>query len=184
LAQFLTTIQKESRKKNYRKLRKCTSMKKFSNELNQIIELYNTLNFSNEDDLLSEIKNKNTCENILAIVQTILNKEPHHFDALLWRIRINNSPDFNNTSAIQDDCNYILNTSTDITSRLQAYDWLIYIYLEKLSLSDIAIETLHDKLSEVAGIKDNCTLQDQAFGDTWLLSFRKKEMNPKRSNIT
>jgi hypothetical protein len=142
-------------------------MKKFSNELNQIIELYNRLDFSHEDDLLSEIKNKNTCENILAIVQTILSKEPDHFDALLWRIRINNSPDFNNTSAIQDDCNFILNTSTDIISRLQAYDWLIYIYLEKLSLNDIAIETLHDKLTEVAGIKDNCALQDQAFGDTY-----------------
>ena len=142
-------------------------MKKFSNELNHIIELYNTLDFSNEDDLLSSIENKNTCENILAIIQSILNKEPNHSEALLWRIRINNNPVFNNTSAIQDDCSLILNTSSDITGRLQAYDWLIFIYLEKLSLNDLAIETLHDKLIDIGCIKDNCSLQDHAFGDTY-----------------
>ena len=142
-------------------------MKKFSNELNHIIELYQTLDFSKEDDLLSAIENKNTYENILAIVQTILSKEPHHFEALLWRIRINNSPVFNNISAIQSDCSLILNTSSDVTARLQAYDWLIYVYLEKLSLNDIAIETLQDKLVDVAGIKDDCALQDQAFGDVY-----------------
>ena len=47
----------------------------FSNELNHIKELYNTLDFSNEDDLLSSIENKDTCENILTIVQFILNKK-------------------------------------------------------------------------------------------------------------
>ena len=142
-------------------------MNKFSDELNHIIALYNTLDFSKEDDLLSAIENKNTCENILTIVQSILSKEPHHFEALLWRIRVNNSPVFSNTSAIQDDCSLILNTSSDIISRLQAYDWLIYIYLEKLSLNDIAIETLQDKLIDVGGIKDNRALQDQTFGDTY-----------------
>lgn len=60
-------------------------MKKFSNELNHIIELYNTLDFSNEYDLLSSIENKNTGGNILEIVQTILNKEPNHSEALLGR---------------------------------------------------------------------------------------------------
>lgn len=142
-------------------------MNKFSDELNHIIALYNTLDFSKEDDLLSAIENKNTCESILTIVQTILSKEPHHFEALLWRIRVNNSPVFSNTSAIQDDCSLILNTSSDIISRLQAYDWLIYIYLEKLSLNDVAIETLQDKLIDVGGIKDNRALQDQTFGDTY-----------------
>lgn len=48
----------------------------FSNELNHITELYNTLDFSNEDDLLLSIENKNTCENILTTVQFILNKDP------------------------------------------------------------------------------------------------------------
>lgn len=142
-------------------------MNTFSDELNQITDLYNTLDFSKEDDFLSAIKNKNICENILAIVENILSKQPHHFEALLWRIRINNSPDFSNTSAIQDDCSLILNTSTDITSRLQAYDWLIYIYLEKLSLNDMAIETLEDKLIDVGNLKDNRALQDQTFGDTY-----------------
>ncbi|KQW99244.1 lipopolysaccharide assembly protein LapB [Flavobacterium sp. Root420] len=142
-------------------------MKKFSNELNHIIELYDTLDFSNEDDLLSSIENKNTCENILEIIQTILDKEPNHPEALLWRIRINNSPVLNNISAIQDDCSLILNTSSDITGRLQAYDWLIFIYLEKLSLNDLAIETLQDKLIDIGCIKDNCSLQDHAFGDTY-----------------
>src|SRR5215216_2494454 len=116
-------------------------MKKFSNQLNHIIELYQSLDFSNEDDLLSSIENKNTCENILGIIQSILDKEPNHPEALLWRIRINNSPFLNNISAIQDDCTLILNASSDINGRLQAYDWLIFIYLEKLSLGDMAIET-------------------------------------------
>ncbi|SMC61257.1 tetratricopeptide repeat protein [Pedobacter nyackensis] len=142
-------------------------MKKFSNELNHIIELYNTLDFSNEDDLLSAIENKNTCEKILTIVQTILSKEPHHFDALLWRIRIKNSPVFNDVLGIQDDCSLILNTSSDIAGRLQAYDWLIYVYLEKLSLNDLAIGALQDKLIDVAGIQNNRPLQDQAFGETY-----------------
>jgi len=142
-------------------------MSNFSNELNHIIELYDTLDFSNEDDLLIGLENKNTCENILTIVETILNKEPNHLEALLWRIRINSNPVFNNVSAIQDDCSLILNTSNDITGRLQAYDWLIYIYLEKLSLNDLAIETLQDKLADVAGIKDNYALQDQALGDVY-----------------
>jgi hypothetical protein len=142
-------------------------MKKFSNELNHIIELYNTLDFSNDDDLLSSIENKNTCENILEIVQTILNKEPNHPEALLWRIRINNIPVFNNISAIQDDCSIILNTSSDVTDRLQAHDWLIFIYLEKLSLNDLAIEALQDKLMDIDSIKDNPSLRDNAFGDTY-----------------
>ena len=142
-------------------------MSNFSNELNHIIELYDTLDFSNEDDLLIGLENKNICENILTIVETILNKEPNHLEALLWRIRINSNPVFNNVSAIQDDCSLILNTSNDITGRLQAYDWLIYIYLEKLSLNDLAIETLQDKLADVAGIKDNYALQDQALGDVY-----------------
>lgn len=130
-------------------------MKKFSNEINHITELYNTLDFSNEDDLLLSIENKKTCENILIIVQTILNKEPHHSEALLWRIRINNLPVFNNISDIQDDCNLILNASSDINDKLQAHDWLIYIYMEKLSLNDLAIETLQDKLIDISVIKDN-----------------------------
>ncbi|MBF4486305.1 tetratricopeptide repeat protein [Flavobacterium sp. CSZ] len=142
-------------------------MKKFSNEINHITELYNTLDFSNEDDLLLSIENKKTCENILIIVQTILNKEPHHSEALLWRIRINNLPVFNNISDIQDDCNLILNASSDINDKLQAHDWLIYIYMEKLSLNDLAIETLQDKLIDISVIKDNYPLQDQAFGDTY-----------------
>ncbi|TEB42274.1 hypothetical protein D0809_20445 [Flavobacterium circumlabens] len=53
----------------------CLSMN-FSNELNHITELYNTLDFSNEGDLLLSIENKNTCENILTTVQFILNKDP------------------------------------------------------------------------------------------------------------
>lgn len=142
-------------------------MKKFSNQLNHIIELYQSLDFSNEDDLLSSIENKNTCENILAVIQSILDKEPNHPEALLWRIRINNSPFLNNISAIQDDCTLILNASSDINGRLQAYDWLIFIYLEKLSLGDMAIETLQDKLIDIGCIKDDRSLQDHAFGDTY-----------------
>lgn len=142
-------------------------MENFTDELDQISSLYHTLDFANDDDLLSEIRNKNTCENILAIVQSILNTEPTHAIALLWRMQINGTPIFDNTAAIQEDCNLILSTSEDITSKLKAYDWLVYVYAEKLLLTDLAIETLQNKLIDVAKTKDNRSLQDQVFGDTY-----------------
>lgn len=142
-------------------------MDKFANELDQIVVLYHTLDFSNDNNVLSEITNKNTCENILAIVQSILKIEPTHAIALLWKVQINGTPIYEDTSSIQEDCNLIINTSSDTTSKLKAYDWLVYIYEEKLSLTELAIETLQNKLIDVANIKDDRSLQDQLFGDNY-----------------
>ncbi|WP_267740677.1 hypothetical protein [Myroides injenensis] len=160
-------------------------MEQKGNKLDQIKELYDQLKFSEEIANIKEDervavynKNQELSENILSLIEDILKEDELNKDALFWKIKLYNGPYFDDVSVMLSVAEEIIDKcKSDKKSVLSAYDWLAWIYDNKLELKEKAIEILHDKLIEVSLIEDDYSLKDREFGETYyLLAFIYKAL--------
>ncbi|MTG98969.1 hypothetical protein NWE55_02805 [Myroides albus] len=155
------------------------------NRLDDVKALYDQLKFTEEineakEEDRVEIYNKNQelSEHIVNILEEVLNEEPLDKDALFWKIKIYNGPHFEDTSLMLSICEEIVEKlKEDKKAVMSAYDWMAWIYDNKLELKEKAIEVLHDKLIEVSLIEDDYSLRDREFGETYyMIAFLYREL--------
>ncbi|MDM1354282.1 tetratricopeptide repeat protein [Myroides marinus] len=145
--------------------------------IDEIKELYDQLVMGDElnnadEEKKIELYNKNQdlSEQILSIIEEVLREDATNKDALFWKIRIYNGPYY-------DDVSVMMSTAQEVIDKLQedkkavfsAFDWLSWIYENKLELKEKAIEILHDKLIEVSLLKEDFSLKDKEFGETYYM---------------
>lgn len=153
--------------------------------LDEIKELYDKLttgddlsNANEEEKVLLYTKNQDLSEQILSIVEELLRENPLDVEALFWKIRIYNGPYYEDVSIMMSTAQEIIdNVQNDKKSVFAAFDWLAWIYENKLELKEKAIEILHDKLIEISLLKEEYSLQDREFGETYYrIAFLYREM--------
>lgn len=160
-------------------------MSKKDIRLDEIKELYDQLttgddlsNANEEDKILLYTKNQDLSEQILSIIEELLREKPLHDEALFWKIRIYNGPHYDDVSIMMSTAQEIIdNLGEDKKSVFSAFDWLAWIYENKLELKEKAIEILHDKLIEISLLKGEYSLQDREFGETYYrIAFLYREL--------
>lgn len=160
-------------------------MEQKESRLDEIKVLYDQLKFSEEIANIKEDervavynKNQELSENILSLIEDILKEDELNKDALFWKIKLYNGPHYEDVSVMLSVAEEIIDKcKADKKAVLSAYDWLAWIYDNKLELKEKAIEVLHDKLIEVSLIEDDYSLKDREFGETYyLLAFIYKAL--------
>ncbi len=153
--------------------------------LDEIKELYDQLtigddlsNANEEEKVLLYTKNQDLSEQILSIIEELLRENPLNEEALFWKIRIYNGPYYEDVSIMMSTAQEIIdNLQEDKKSIFNAFDWLAWIYESKLELKEKAIEVLHDKLIEISLLKEEYSLQDREFGETYYrIAYLYREM--------
>ncbi|EKB05025.1 hypothetical protein HMPREF9711_01488 [Myroides odoratimimus CCUG 3837] len=152
-------------------------MEQKDKRLDEIKELYDQLvmgddlsNANEEQKIELYHKNQEVSEQILSIIEEILREDALDKDALFWKIRIYNGPYYDDVSVMMSTAQEIIDKlPTDKKSVFSAFDWLSWIYETKLELKEKAIEVLHDKLIEISLLKDDYSLQDKEFGETYYM---------------
>lgn len=134
---------------------------------------------ANEDEKgIFYAQNQSLSEQILSIVEELLREDPLNVEALFWKISIHNGPYYDDVSVILSTAQEIIdNLPNDKEAVLSAYDLIAWSYEHKLELKEKAIEVLHDKLIEISKLKDNYSLQDKEFGNTYYkIAFLYREL--------
>lgn len=161
--------------------------------IDEIKELYDQLvigdklsNLDEEEKITVYTKNKELSEQILSIIEEVLREDPIDKDALLWKIRIYNGPYYDDVSVMMSTAQEIVDKlSDDKKSVFSAFDWLSWIYENKLELKEKAIEVLHDKLIEISMLKDDYSLQDREFGETYyMIAYLYRELEDYSTAIS
>lgn len=145
--------------------------------IDEIKELYDQLvtgdklsNINEEEKVDIYNKNQDLSEQILSIIEEMLREEPLNKDALFWKIRIYNGPHYEDVSVMMSTAEEIIEKlADDKKSVFSAFDWLAWIYETKLELKEKAIEILHDKLIEISLLKEEFSLKDREFGETYYM---------------
>ncbi|WP_121965836.1 hypothetical protein [Myroides sp. N17-2] len=145
--------------------------------IDEIKELYDQLvtgdklsNVNEEEKVDIYNKNQDLSEQILSIIEEMLREEPLNKDALFWKIRIYNGPHYEDVSVMMSTAEEIIEKlADDKKSVFSAFDWLAWIYETKLELKEKAIEILHDKLIEISLLKEEFSLKDREFGETYYM---------------
>jgi len=161
--------------------------------IDEIKELYDQLVMGDELNNADEekkvglySKNQDLSEQILSIIEEILRGDATNKDALFWKIRIHNGPHY-------EDVSVMMSTAQEIIDKLQedkkavfsAFDWLAWIYENKLELKEKAIEILHDKLIEISLLKTDFSLKDREFGETYyMIAYLYRELEDYSTAIS
>lgn len=143
-------------------------------KLEEVKNLYNQLQFIEEDSPVSEAEkalifsqNQTLSEQILLAIDEVLSEDSKQLEALFWKVKIFNGPYFNDVSIMLATTEQILEWTLDREQKVEAYDWKAWIYSEKLEMKERAIEALEDKLIEISQIQNKRSFQDTEFGDTY-----------------
>lgn len=143
--------------------------------LEEIKELYDQLvigdsllDADDDEKAVFYAKNQSLSEQVLSIIEELLRENALNVEALFWKISIHNGPYYDDVSVILSTAQEIIDKVPDDKEAVfSAYDLIAWSYEHKLELKEKAIEVLHDKLIEISKLKDDYSLQDKEFGDTY-----------------
>ena len=116
-------------------------------QLEKIIDSFQFPNSETNEKKTIEInsKNKEIGTKALVLIDQILEENSNSIFALTERLKINNWV-FENTSAIIADAEYIIQNESFESEKMIGYNWLFWIYSEKLAIKDKAKEILEDQI--------------------------------------
>lgn len=153
--------------------------------LEQIRDLYNQMDFdlistSSEQDknLQGYEKNKQLSQEIIGLIQQVLQRDAYNKEALFWKIKIYDGPVLYDSSIMLETADFIIeHLKEDLEAVLQGYHYQAWIYEYKLHLPHKAIQSLEDRLIVLSLAKDNFSLIDHKFAETYyMLALLYKDM--------
>ena len=134
-------------------------------QLEKMIDSFQFPNSETDEKNAIEIntKNKEIATKALSLIDQILEENPNSIFALTERLKINNWV-FENTSAIISDAEYIIQNKNFESDKMIGYNWLFWVYSEKLAMNDKAKEVLQDQILDCYSIFKKRYELDQNLG--------------------
>ncbi|MHC5310215.1 tetratricopeptide repeat protein [Myroides sp. LJL116] len=160
--------------------------------LEQIKDLYNQIDFNliaigseQEQDPQGYVRNKELSHEIIGLIQQVLQNDAYNKEALFWKIKIYDGPVLFDTSIMLETADFIIeNLKEDLEAVLQAYHYQAWIYEYKLHLPQKAIQSLEDRLIVLSLAKENYSLVDHKFAETYyMLALLYKDMDKVDSSM-